>query len=176
MRSNLINFVLFQLGWFACVLSSAAMMPWIGAVVATLVIAYHLYTADQLAVELKLLAVAMLIGLLWDSLLVSSQLLQYASGMVIPNAAPYWIIIMWALFATTLNRSLGWLKQKRVLAMVLGAVAGPLAYYAGANLGALTFLDQNQALIALAVGWGLFTPVLVALSGRLNRPRSLSEA
>jgi hypothetical protein len=151
------------------------MMPWIGAVVAALVIAYHLFTANRAAAELKLLAVAMLIGLLWDSMLVYWELLQYPSGMIVPYAAPYWIIIMWALFATTLNRSLGWLQQKVGLSIALGALAGPLAYYAGANLGALTFLDQEQALIALALGWGLFTPVLVALSGRLNQARSLSE-
>lgn len=167
-RDNIINFVLFQLGWFACVLSSAAHQPWLGALVAVAVLAWHLARANAPRLELYLLLVAMFIGAVWDSVLVWGALLDYSSGVLLPNTAPYWIVIMWALFASTLNLSLGWLKKRYFVAVVLGAVAGPLAYYAGANFGALSFVNQTNALIALAIGWAIFTPLLVAIAERMN--------
>jgi hypothetical protein len=106
----------------------------------------------------------MLTGFMWDSFLVWRNWIDYSSGMMIANAAPYWIVVMWGLFATTLNVSLAWLKQKMVLAALLGAVAGPLAYYAGLKLNALQFGDMTVALVALALGWALFTPLLMRLT------------
>ncbi|MEJ2440127.1 MAG: DUF2878 domain-containing protein [Gammaproteobacteria bacterium] len=165
---NLINFILFQIGWFACVLSSAAGHPSLGALIAGAIIAWHVWQARRPSQEISLILVAMLIGMLWDSLLVWQSLLDYHSGILATNTAPYWIVIMWALFATTLNLSLGWLKQHLLLASLLGAIAGPLAYYAGARLGALSVPQPLPAYLALAIGWAVFTPILSRLSRRLN--------
>ena len=62
--------------------------------------------------------------------------LEYPSGILLSNTAPHWIVAMWVLFASTLNVSLRWLRGRWALATLLGAVAGPLAYYGGAGLGA----------------------------------------
>lgn len=164
MRESIINFILFQIGWFACILSSAANYPLYGVLVASLVIGYHLYCARQPLNEIYLILTAMLIGTVWDSLLVGLSLLDYSTGMLVPNTAPYWIVVMWALFATTINVSLRWLKDKYSIAILLGAVAGPLAYYGGARMGAVNFVDTTSALIALAIGWAIFTPLLIAIS------------
>ena len=65
---------------------------------------------------------------------------------------PYWILAMWALFATTLNASLGWLHGRPALAGALGMLSGPLAYWAGARLGAIELVQPAAALAALALG------------------------
>ena len=75
---------------------------------------------------------------------------------------------MWALFATILNVSLRWLKGRWAVAALAGAVAGPLAYYGGSRLGALQFGNEGVALIALSLGWAVFTPLLMALSERYD--------
>jgi len=168
MKTKLINFALFQLGWFGCVLSAAAGKPWLGAVLAVAIIGWHLWRAPSPAAELKLIGMAIAIGALWDSLLIWQGWLAYQHGMLLPYAAPYWIVIMWALFATTLNVSLRWLKQRWWYAVVLGAIGGPLAYYAGQRLGAVEFVDMRNALLALLFGWALFTPLLMALSRRYD--------
>ena len=49
-----------------------------------------------------------------------------------------------------------------------GAVAGPLAYYGGHRLGAVNFTDMNMALLYLAIGWSIFTPLLLFLAKRLD--------
>jgi hypothetical protein len=168
MKANLLNFVLFQIGWFACVLSGAAGWPWLGALLAVAIIAWHVWRAPLRATELKLIGFAVVIGTVWDSLLVWQNWLSYPSGMLLSYAAPYWIVILWALFATTLNVSLRWLKGRRVYALVFGAIGGPLAYFAGQRLGAVHFVEVRDALLALTVGWALLTPVLLSLSQRYD--------
>lgn len=166
--SLLINFTLFQLGWFACVLGGAYGMPWIGPLAVIAILAWHLKQAQQPSHELKLIGVAVVLGTLWDSLLVISGLLSYETGMLVGFLAPYWIIAMWALFSSTLNVSLRWLKNRYALSFLFGAAGGPLAYYAGFKLGAVDFSDMAAALLALAVGWALIMPLLMLLSNRYN--------
>ena len=91
----------------------------------------------------------------------------YPSGYFNASLAPYWIVTMWMLFATTLNSSMRWLKGRRLLAAVLGAVAGPLSYLAGQRLGGMEFVEPRAALAFLAVGWAAVMPLVVTLAERL---------
>jgi len=52
--------------------------------------------------------------------------------------------------ATTLNVSMAWLRGRYALAAIFGAFGGPLAYYSGAKLGAMTRLPDSTGLIVLA--------------------------
>lgn len=165
MKNIVINIILFQIGWFACVLTAASNKPLLGALVTLLIIVTHLFISKQYKQELKIIVIAMVIGLVWDSLIVSAGWITYQSGMMVDYMAPYWIVLMWALFATTLNSSLSWMKNKLMLSGVFGAIAGPLAYYAGMKLGAVEFTNTNNALIAISIGWAIFTPLLLMLSG-----------
>ena len=164
---NLINFVLFQLGWFACVLSAANGRPWLGLLVVLLIVAGHIRMSSRPAVETKLVMLAVASGLVFDSFLSQSGWLQYAGGMY-TGIAPYWILAMWALFATTLNASMGWLKDKLLLAAILGAIFGPLSYLAGQRLGALQIVDPQASLASLALIWAFAMPLLMFAANRLN--------
>lgn len=162
------NFVAFQLGWFAIVLGAAYGLPWAGTAAALAIVAWHLRRAARPGAELALVLAAAGVGALWDSLLAALGLVEFPNGTIVAGAAPYWMVALWMLFATTLNLSLAWLKRNLLLAAALGAIGGPLAYLAGARLGALVFVEQNAALGALAVGWALLTPLLVALARRYD--------
>ena len=153
--SILVNFLLFQLAWFACVLGGANAMPWLGPLVVLGVVAYHLTRSAEPRMEAALLVTAGVIGTVFDSALVSTGWLAYPSGQWFPSMAPYWIIAMWVAFATTLNVSLTWLRGRAPLAVAFGAVGGPAAYYAGAKLGGVTFEEPALALAALSAGWAL---------------------
>jgi hypothetical protein len=83
--------------------------------------------------------------------------------------------MMWALFATTINLSMGWLKGRWLLAMLMGAIFGPLAFVAGEKLGAVVFLDSTLSMITLAIGWGLLMPLLLWLAERINHNSNLQE-
>lgn len=164
----LVNVILFQLGWFACVLGAASGIPWVGTLGVMIILAHHLHSANSLEKELQLLSLVLLIGFIWDSLLVAFGILDYNSGLFHTSLAPHWIIAMWALFSTTLNVSLNWLKSRYLLSAVFGALGGPSAYYAGLKLGAVSMPSETQALVALALGWSLIMPTLVLLSERFN--------
>jgi len=164
----LVNFVLFQLGWFACVIGAGRGFPMSGTAVALLIVAVHVLRAARPVDEMKLIGVALAIGLVWDSALASSGWIRFTSGVLVDGVAPPWILALWSLFATTLNVSLGWLKGRIVLAALLGAVAGPLSYWAGARFGAIDFIALTPALCALAIGWAVMTPLLVAAAKRFD--------
>jgi Protein of unknown function (DUF2878) len=166
--SVIVNFIAFQIGWFACVLGAAWGLPWTGTAIAAAVVALHLWRVARPGQELKLIAAALAIGLAWDSLLVNLGLVSFESDFPLEYAAPQWILALWALFATTLNVSLRWLQGRWLVAALLGVAAGPLSYWAGMRLGALVLPELLPALLALAVGWGAMTPLLLFLARRFN--------
>ena len=169
---TLLNFAAFQLGWFACVLGAANDAPWIGLPVVSLVIFMHLMMAQRPGREAKLMVLAASMGLVFDSLLVMSGWLRYASPGPAPGLAPYWILALWVLFSTTLNVSMSWLKGKTGLAILLGAVFGPLSYMAGQRLGALEFVDFRAGSLALVVVWALAMPLMMRAATRFDGIRA----
>lgn len=169
------NFALFQLGWFACVISAAQGYPWIGTGVAMVIVAWHIRSAAQPSEEFHLLALVVLIGAVWDSLLVALGWISYPSGTLLSGAAPHWIVALWALFATSLNVSMRWLKGRLALAALLGMVCGPLSYWAAVRLGAVDLVRPTSAIVALSLGWFLIMPMLMLLSQRYDGFGTRSE-
>jgi hypothetical protein len=163
-----INFAGFKLAWLACVASAAAGQPLLGSAAVLVAVLLHLRMTPGPRGEAKLVAAAVVAGLAWDSALVALGLFRYPSGTVIDGLAPHWILAMWALLATTLNVSMRWLHGRPWSAAAFGALGGPLAYWAGARLGAVEMPDAAAALIAQAIGWALMMPALMALAFRVH--------
>jgi len=168
---KLANFLLFQIGWFACVLGAAYQMPLAGSLVALVIIAIYLTIVDTSFSEIKLMLLALMIGLIFESALVSGGLAIYSSGQLIDNMAPVWMILMWPLFATTINQSMGWLKNLHISAVILaGAISAPLAYFAGYRLGAVEFPDLTTSLVTISVAWAVLLPVLLSAAKSFRKP------
>lgn len=163
-----VNFFLFQAGWFACVLGAARGFPWHGALVALLIAAFIVFRSQRPRDELALVAAAAVAGFAFDSALALTGWVDFEGAVPAPLLAPVWMVALWALFATTLNVSLRWLREWPVLGMLFGAVGGPVAYYAGERLGALQFTAPLPGLAAVAAGWALATPILFTLARRLE--------
>jgi Protein of unknown function (DUF2878) len=161
-----VYFVIGQLGWFACVLSAAHDVPWMGVAATIVLLAMHLARVERPLQEFKLLVTVVAVGAIWESVPVATGLLVYPNGTVFPGVAPYWILALWALFAAQFNTTFGWLKQRMLLASVLGAIAGPMSFRAGAALGAVRLVLPLPATILLAIGWAFLMPVLILLSRR----------
>lgn len=166
-RPLILNFVLFQLGWLACVYGAANHMPWLGLLVTVPVVAWHLYQAFAWRQELKLLILLPLLGILLDQLLLSLHLLSFPASAWPAQWLPPWMWCLWVLFTTTLNVSLRWLKSHYWLSVILGALGSVLAYQAGEKLGAI-HLDQDWSLIGIAINWSLAMPAAVYLARRYD--------
>lgn len=168
-KTLIINFVLFQIGWFACVLGGAFHQPVLGSAIALSIIIFHLYNSARNRPEFDLLLLAIVIGFIFESAMVSFNLAHYSNAQFHQNIAPYWMILMWPLFATTLNLSMRWLKKlSLVLVALIGAVFAPIAYFAGSNLGAVVYDDTVISLSVIALAWALLFPALVVAARRLN--------
>ena len=169
-------FVIGQAGWFACVLTAAHGIAWVGMMLALVFMALHVLRVAGPREELKLLSTVMFMGWIWESVLVSAGLLAYPGGVpaavvgVAPlglaGVAPLWLPALWGMFAAQFNTTYRWLKTRIVAAALLGAVAGPLSFRSGAALGALRFAKPLPAAAALALGWAVLLPVIVLLSRR----------
>jgi len=164
-----VNFIIFQLGWFSCVLMAAKGLSETGIIITLLLVGIQLFLAENRLNLLILIFIITLIGGAWDSVLTSSNILVFNTGMIVNYLAPGWIIAMWLIFATTLNVSFRWLFGRYWLAMLLGAICGPLAYQAGAALGAVVIPDNLQANLIMAAGWSLLMPLSVKLAEMFNR-------
>ena len=160
------NFVAFQAGWFACVMGAGRDWPYLGPAVVLVLVLVHLTLTPRPTAELRLLILLAVMGTFLDSLLAASGFVTYRGGYGLNWLAPAWITALWVNFATTLHFALRWLADRLWLAGVFGALAGPLAYYAGSGLGAAELPRGGLSLLALAIVWGAAVPFSMALSKR----------
>ena len=144
MKHKIVNLAVFKIAWTIVVVSAAAGTPFIGVVAVAAAVAIHLHTCDNVESETRLMLVAAVMGLAWESILVLSGLVSYSSGNLVPGIAPYWIVAMWVLFATTINAGMRWLQRNKVLAAVAGGIGGPMGFFAGAGVGAHGGVDHQS--------------------------------
>jgi len=157
------NLVCFKIGWVACVMFAAAGKPGFAALSVAAVAAVHLVSIKIPLKEILLLVTAALMGLAWESFMVWSGLVVYP-GHQAELLAPYWIVAMWVLFATTINHGLSWTKRSWWVASLAGLFGGPMAFFGGMNLGAVEFSNTWAALLVIGIGWGVLLPVLVRIA------------
>lgn len=163
-----INLMLYQAGWFACVLGAANGLPWLGALAAAVIVAWHLARAARPSRELALIAIAVAVGAVFETLLLQTGWVRFDAGVLFGGTAPYWMVALWAIFGTTLNVSLRALRPHLWMATAFGALGAPAAYYAGANLGAMEFAATGLALAAVGIGWAILAPALFGVARRLD--------
>lgn len=167
--SKIINVVLYQLGWFSCVLGAAWGYPLVGSLLAMLLIAIHLLLAETRETEIMLMICTCLLGVVIDSGQQALGVFSFKTDPDWPLWLPLWIFVIWAQFATLFHYALYWLTGRYLWAALFGLVGGPLAYWGGVRLGAAQFGDNLLfSITSLALVWALVTPLLVWLSSRID--------
>ena len=150
------QFVQLQVGWFACVLGAAHGRPWLGPFVVTVLLALHWKWSDRRRDDLVLMLAAGAFGLTIDSAQAAVGWLRF-EGSLLPWLSPPWIVALWIHLGTTRNGLLGLLASRLALAPLVGGVGGPIAYLAGARLGAAELL--GPAVVSIAAVWAVFLPL-----------------
>ena len=164
---SLANLIGFQLVWFACVWGGASGFPWFGVGLLAAVLGAHFYfPLAPWRRELVLLAAAGLLGLAAETLLhKGASVVGYPPQAWTGEPAPAWMLALWINFAATLHGCLAWLRGKTPVAAVAGAVAGPLSYWGGERMGAITLHPEPVYWLAgIGLIWAIATPVLVWLA------------
>jgi len=163
----------FQAVWLACALGAAAGWNWPGVSAAVVFLVAMLAGRGWAKAEVAGVLASGLLGLIAESCLAVSGLVAYAAA---PGPwglpAPTWIVALWLAFGGTLAATEALLgRHGLVKAALLGLVAGPLSYAAGARLGALAFpAGSAAALGAIALIWMAAMPLLLALRRSVAGP------
>lgn len=162
-----LNFVLFQVGWFAVILLAAqgdgdlALAAGLGFTIV------HLLLVKEKRLELRLLLPALPFGFVVDSALAAFGAVNYVDAFGEGLCAP-WILTLWLLFAATFRHSFRWILGKRLVPMLLGAIVAPISYAGGARLGAVTIGDPfERSVVVIAVVWAIALWLAVRYADRV---------
>ncbi|KAF1008909.1 MAG: hypothetical protein GAK28_00541 [Luteibacter sp.] len=164
-----VNLVGYQVLWFALVIGAARGAPEWPLLAGALFVIVQVAFSGHIAGECRLLGMAVLFALVVDGVPAILGWWRYASPSpsLPPGGAPAWILMLWLCFATTLRRSLSFIRFRPVWAAVLGAIGAPLAYLGAAHGWMAVMLPQppHLAVAWLAVTWGIALPVLAHMAG-----------
>ena len=153
-NKKMFNALLFQLGWFACILGGDSIA--LIAVAGILIIHGGFYMVNKQ--EWLLIAAMTLLGLLMDNALAFAGVFTFKAPELL--YIPVWLLCIWVLFALTLNHSLKWLQSRLLLASLLGAVSAPMSYLAGSKLADVELLDPVYlSLLPIAMCWAIILPL-----------------
>jgi len=112
---------------------------------------------------------AVAVGLVAEWYQISAGTYRIDAGVLREGWPPPWLIVMWAQFATVFRFSMRSIMRRWWLAGLFGAIGGPLAFLAGARLGAVALLPPVAVgLVRLAIVWALALAVLSA-TARFSR-------
>jgi hypothetical protein len=175
-HTQLINYALYQAGWFACVLGASWHHPVAGLAVALVLIASHLWLAPEPGREVGLILLAIAVGGAIEIYQLAAGTYRFTSGMLSDVLPPPWLLAMWAQFATSFRYSLRKVMIQPRWAAIFGALGGPVAFLAGERLGAVTLLPPlAHGLLRLSLAWmialALFSVVVRLASAEPLRPQ-----
>ena len=165
MKHKLINFILFQSIWFILILAEAH-ESFYGLVIGFLLILVQYWHGKLMVPDFKLILASVIVGFAHDTSLNYFKFIQYNIDFN-TYYSPFWIIGLWISFALTINHSLAWLGNKKLLQMIFGLIGGPLAYIAGEKLGAI-YMINTMTLYALALSWACITPLLFQFKKKVS--------
>jgi hypothetical protein len=166
------NFVGYQTVWFIAVIGAAYDRAWPALLAGAAFVVSQLALAPRRSAELRLLGMALILGILIDGIAARMNWVRYATpAPAIPaHGAPVWILVLWSSFAMTINQSLAYLRDRWWLALAFGAIGAPLAYL-GAQHGWLAVDFQHPAwhgLMWLSISWAIALPSLGAVARRFS--------
>ncbi|MGC8518211.1 MAG: DUF2878 domain-containing protein [Steroidobacteraceae bacterium] len=165
--NTLLTFIAYELVWFAAVIGAGRARAWPGVCAAALFIAWRLTVSRRRALEVRLCALALLLGAALETVWVRAGLIRYAAAWPL-ESSPAWLLALWASFGLTIVPLFGYLHSRPWLAATLGALGGPASYWAAARgWHAVIFpVRPLPTLLALSVGWAAALPALTTLARR----------
>jgi hypothetical protein len=171
---RLVNMGSFYGGWFVCMHEATGPRPFLGPALVAVLLVYHLAVSHIVMIDILLIASLAIFGTIVDSVYVATGLISFKGGYQnFPHLAPLWITSLWALYASSVNHSLEWLRAHYLLvAAPLGAGGAISSYLVGEKLGAATF-HYPYLIVFSVIGlvWACVVPLSLLYSDWLMRKR-----
>lgn len=150
-----------NIAWLGCVLAAQRGWPFAALLFAAAtwgLMAWRGFITRATAPRLLTLA---LIGIVFDGFAHRIGLIRYDA---LPwFHVPIWIAALWLHFVALLPFLRDVVGKSMGVAVILGAVFGPLSYQSGANFGVMT-MNGNSALLMYGLFWGLYFPAALYMS------------
>ena len=81
-HTQLVNYTLYQIGWFACVLGAASQRPWTGCLIAMILVGVHLALSVERVLEVRLVVLATAVGAAVEMIQIAAGTYRFTSGTV----------------------------------------------------------------------------------------------
>jgi len=152
----------FQMVWFACAWGISHHYPLLPLLLSLVYL--NTFMSKQLDKKSAYLFLGkfLIYGFIADSLISSLGLISFMNAYPQPFGwvQPWWLSLLWLCFAASAKSSFSWLEKRQPIAVILGIVAGPIAYLSGQKFG--VFLDiQPLGFVLLSVFWGAIMWLLI---------------
>ena len=164
MLKAIVSVLAFQTAWAACAYGAANDRSQVGVMACVAAIALGLLLARRRLGLLALVLALGFYGFVIETIILRAGLTAFSSHEPYPTVAPLWIVGLWMAFATLIEPAFGWLQGRPLMAIALGAAAGPMSYYAAMRLGAL-HINQPEWVGLMVVGlmWAVAMPLTLRL-------------
>ncbi len=143
----------YQLTWLMCVIGEKFFNePLIGFITGLIFsISYFIYSKNKYRVLLIIFFIA-LPGYLFDTIVVYFDVYEFNSILKI-GTLPIWMLVLWISFSILFDEVLVFLKNYQLIAILLSAILGPLAYYSGVPLGLIEIYNFYIFIFIMFVFW-----------------------
>ena len=156
--SKFLNIVVFNLLWIGLVLGRDTLIHL--TLPSLLIYLVCLLRIGDLKLHQILLPAT--IGITIDSSLTFFGIFIFPDSSLI---IPFWLIILWINFSTTITLSLSFIGNNKLVAFGLGATALPFNYTVGERLGAVTFGEPYLfSILVIVLVWSVSFPILFMVS------------
>jgi len=156
--SKFLNIIVFNLLWVGLVLGRDSLIHL--TLPSLLIYLACLLRIGDLKVHQILLPA--IIGIMIDTSLTFFGIFIFPDSSLI---VPFWLILLWINFSTTITLSLSFIGKNKLIAFGLGATALPFNYTVGERLGAVTFGEPYLfSILTLALVWSVSFPILFMVS------------
>lgn len=136
LSKKVVNFVWFQTIWFIAIFYQNQFL----SLIIILLVLHFVFSSCRLNDLVLVLAIACY------GTAVDGMLRYWGFFVFSPEPSwfvPLWLVALWSAFGLMLRNSLGYLFGRYLIAAILGAISGPLSYFAGVNAGAVVISSLN---------------------------------
>lgn len=157
--------LIYYLCWFTCVLSAAHHYQWLAFAVFLPISLLQIFWMCRYDKDFFFfLGLVTGSGILIDSLLGIAGFMTFMANPWPIAIAPLWIMVLWLNFSIVYFSCLQFLFKRYVLISLLAFSGFPIAYLAGAHLGAAQFTYGLASSLLLGVIWAVVLPLLTVFA------------
>ena len=165
---RLAAFVIFDFVWLAAVLGRS---DWLW-VTALLILGMFAATPKLLWRQRQTLFFLVVLGCLAEFATVYFGVIRYEGSALIP----LWLILLWVGFSGMALVVFDYLHRRYLIAAILGAIFGPVTYFAGERLGAAELLVPFfTAIVVYSAFWAVMMVVIARFVVPSTRNRAINE-